>query len=59
MTRTHCTAQGHTPHYVITYMEKNPQTLYVLIEVRLVMVEGKKNTHKTVIHLYTPIQLMR
>ena len=29
-----------TPHSVITYMEK---TQYVLIEVKLVVVEGKKN----------------
>ena len=44
------------PHCVITYMEK---TQYVLIEVKLVVIEGKKTTHKTVIHLYTPVQMMR
>ena len=46
------------PHSVITYMEKN---LNMLIEVKLVAVEGgrKKTTHKTVIHLYTPVQMMR
>ena len=46
-----------TPHSVITYMEK---AQYVLVEVKLVVVEGKKKTtHKTVIHLYTPVQTMR
>ena len=31
-----------TPHSVITYMEK---TQYVLIEVKLVVIEGKKRNH--------------
>ena len=46
------------PQSIITYMgEKTPD--YVLIEVKLVVIEGKKTTHKTVIHLYTPDQMMR
>ena len=43
-----------TPHANITYMGKKSQ--YVLIEVKLILVEGKKkpkqpHTHKTAIHL--------
>ena len=40
-------------------MEKKKKAQNVLIEVKLVVVEGKKATHKTVIHPYTPVQTMR
>jgi len=49
-----------TPYSILCnnlYGKKEAQNL--LIEVIVVVVEGKKTTHKTVIHLYTPVQMMR